>query len=376
MHHAPVPGSIYCMRISSKQILLLGILCIVVASLVRGIKSYDDTTIYLSALQQIQGKQPVWQESGYILSVIPLLNNVGSIIAGAALGLVTGSELSGLVLFNILAYTASIFIFFAFAQIVFTRSRDQWAAVVLYGTNYVILRYGIGAYMVDMGGWLFFTLTLYLAVRFFWTQEDRWAYAAGFFSMLGLFFKESGGVAIASLAFLILVSPRSWKQRAILLTKSCSFLFINLGYHIIMYFTRGYLYFDRYATVVNSFAAKQGVLRTIKVFGSLFFVGWIPVPLGIMRTWRERLTPEGRRFILLCCALALPVLIQFAYPAYDQRILFMGVPLFAVLATQGLRRLPLSLLGTFLAIYAVTGFFMDDVMIWFSLDAIFKVVGI
>ncbi|HTP56744.1 MAG TPA: hypothetical protein VMJ72_00495 [Candidatus Paceibacterota bacterium] len=361
------------MKFTWPRMLWLFVVLVIAASLVRGIASYDDTNTYLSAMQQIEGKTPLWPESSYIMAVIPLLNNVGSVLAAVALKPLTGSELHGLITFNFIAYALATFIFFNLAAIVFSRPRDRWTATILFAANYAILKYGPGAYMVDMGGWLFLTLSLYYATRFFYSQEDRWAYAAGLSSMFGLFFKESGGVGIATLGLLILMSPRTWRDRIWLAVKACSPLLVNIGYHVTLYFTNGYLYFHRYGTVVKDFAHRQTFLRTVKVFGSLFLLGWIPVPFGLWRMWRERLTADGRRFIMLCIAFTAPILIQFAYPAYDQRILFMGVPLFALLATAGLSKLhSTNLLTLFIAAYAVTGFFGDAVMQWFSLDSVLR----
>lgn len=364
-------------RISWQRILFVISAFLLALVLLRGIQRFDDTSVYLSAMQQIQGKTPLYPESQYITAVIPLLNNPATIVLSAGLGKIVGSELTGLAIVNAFGYLIAVYFFYLLAQLVF---RDEekaggtplsFLAALFLASNYSLLKFGPGAYLVDMPGWLWYIVALYCGVRFFYKREERFAYLAGFFSMIGLFFKEYGGIGILTLIPLIFFTDLSWRQKIILSIKSGSFLLINVGYHILMYFERGYLYFNRYQTVITDFAPNQTIIRTIKVLGSLYLVGWPLAAWGVLVSWNERMSQRNKVFI----AMLPSALIFFAYPAYDQRISFIAVPLLSLLTALGLSKIRSRLLVySVVVVYIVSNFFMDWIMWHFSLDAILNIV--
>lgn len=339
--------------------------------LLRGIERFDDTKTYLHVMYQIQGKPGIYADESYTNAVIPQLNNPATIVLSVALGKIFGSELTGLAILNALGYVVAVYFFYQLAWLVFSNEEHAFWAGILLASNYSLLKFGPGAYLVDMGGWVWYIVALYCGVRFFYLKEERFALLAGFFSMVGLFFKEYGGIGMLTLIPLIFFTDLPWKQKVVLSIKSGSFLFINLGYHVWAYFARGYLYFYRYQTVITDFAPHQSVVRTIKVLGSLYLVGWPLAAWGAIRSWSGGLSQRNKVLI----AMIPSALIFFAYPAYDQRISFIAVPLLSLLAAIGLSKIRSRLfVYCVLLLYIVSNFFMDWIMWHFSLDAILNIL--
>lgn len=334
------------------------LLCIM---LLRGVRMFDDTLRYMSAMQQIQGKVPLLEESDYTYAVIPLLNNVGTIVLSVALGKAVGSDLGGLVLFNSAGYLLIVFFFYQLSRLVF--SDDEKAAgiplsviaTILVASNYALLMAGPGAYLVDSGGWIFYFAALYCAARFHFRGEDHYAIYGGALSMIGIFFKESGGIAILTIGVLILITQKTWKEKLFLLIKTGSFFIINIAYHVFAYITHGYLYLNRYTTVINDFAPQQSVIRTAKILASLYLVGWPISLIGAIATYSRKLDKRNR-FLLSMIPSAF---IFFAYPAYDQRISFVAVPFLALLAGIGLAALRKRfIVYTLIIVYVVSNFWI------------------
>jgi hypothetical protein len=326
--------------------------------LIRGVETFDDTSIYLSAIQQIEHKTPIYQEKQYIAQVIPLLTNPATIILSVVIGGIFNSELTGLAIINIIFYILTAFVFYNLALLILKNNRDAIIALIFLAGSYSILRFGPGAYLVDMPGWFFYILALFLSIRFFYSQEEKFAYLAGFTSMIGLFFKEYGGIGILTLVVLIFLSPLALRKKFALAIKSCSFLFVNLGYHIWAYISHGYLYFHRYGTILKNFAPHQTVFRTIKVLGYLFHIGW---PIALVGLWEglskkfENIQDHKKIFLGI-----LPSAVVFlAYPAYDQRIAFIGVPLLSLLAAMGLKKISSrAIIYLIMTFYVIVSFFL------------------
>ncbi|TSC91507.1 MAG: hypothetical protein CEN90_305 [Parcubacteria group bacterium Licking1014_17] len=323
-------------QIPRKMFLILACLILMTIT-VLGVKKYDDTGFYLSAMQQIQGKTPLYSESQYTFQVIPMLNNPAIIIIAVLVGKIFGSELFGLFLTNLIFYIATAMIFYNLALVIFSDRKRALLASIFWAGNNVILRFGIGAYLVDMGGWLFYIAVLYLAVRFYRSQESKFAIMCGLVAAIGLFFKESGGIGILSLITFILLSPQSIRNKIILIIKSCLFFIINIAYHFWAYFTHGYLYFNRYETVLTNFAPHQKLINITKTAGYLFSIGWFLGLIGFFDGINKKIEniPDYRKIFY---GLLPPAMIFLAYPAYDIRVISVTIPLLSIMAAAGLTR--------------------------------------
>lgn len=343
-------------RESAMPLMIAGIFLI--AIWVRGIEFFGDSMIYVSPIQEMQGKTPIYEEKEYVPGAIPMLLNPATIVVSAVIGMVFKSELIGLAILNAILYVVSVVFFYKLAFLVFKNKDHSVNATILLAGNYSILRFGLGAYLMDMGGWAFFIVTLYLAVRFFYSKEEKFAYLAGLTSAAGLFFKESGGVGIFTLFALIFLSDITIANKLKIVIKSGAFLFINIGYHVWIFFIKGYSYFDRYNIVVKYYAPHQTIIRTAKVLGYLFNLGWPLALTGFLRGASKKFTEiEDHKKIFI--GLLPSALSFFIYPAYDQRMAFVAVPLLSLLATLALADIKSrNLVYLILGLYIISSFLL------------------
>lgn len=324
---------------------------------IRGVEFFDESFKYLSAIQSTQGKEPILLEKNYYPSQIPILLNPAPTLFAAGVGLLLNSELAALALSNAILYLVAVIFFYKLSLLVFNGDQNKTIiSTVLFAGNYSILRFGPGAYLMDMGGWTFFVISLYFAIKFFYSEKDSYAYLAALFSSVGLFFKESGGVGIFTLFLLILFSNLTIRRKLGLIFKSGSILAINVAYHILIFNLKGYLYFDRLKLVATTYGSKQTVMRTIKVMGYLFNVGWPFALIGAWNSLKRKVVSikDHQKIFVAMVPSALSFLI---YPAYDPKMAFVSVPLLSLLATTSLSKLKSKKMIYFILIlYVIASF--------------------
>lgn len=347
----------------------------VAALLIRGIEMFDDSHGYLDSMIYLNGniKNMVTLPEGGIY--YPSITSPANIILGSWVGKLFHAELMGLTFINIVSYILSVFFFYNTVLLIFKDKFQSILATIFTMYNYSIIRFGAGAYLVDMTGLLFFFIVLYLGTKFFYTKNEKYLYLGGLASALGLFFKEYGGIGILTiLAFILLEGTFPLKKKVKLILVTSSFMLINMGYYLFIYLAKGISYFDKYGTVSREYATNQDIYRTAKVMGSLYTIGWPFFIWGIVVGFFKKI-PELDEYKKIFIAWIPSALTFLAYPAYDQRTSAALIPLLSLPTTIGITRIKHRwLIYLFLALYILANFFMKEILPVFSLDSILQFV--
>lgn len=251
---------------------------------------------------------------------------------------------------NIIFYFLFILAFYFLALEIYKEKKVAFLSSFFVVFNYYVIDPS-NAHLADMGGWFFFTLSTFLAVRYINAFNRKFYYLSIFFAAVGVFYKEYGGLALGNLALLICISNISWKQKIKdILIASVLVLAPLLSFHALIYLKYHFLYLARYSGVISmaSSEAPKNFILLIKILGWLFSFGWLAFCLGL---WEEfRAMDKNRLKILLAL---LPVTLTFyIWPAITQRLAVMLMMWLALVSGFGLSRVKWYLLCPFLGIYA------------------------
>lgn len=310
--------------------------------LFNGIATHDDSSMYFDAIESIASGSEYNPFFAEHQKQFPLLTSPGTLYVAALLTALTGSAHSSLVLINTILYILSVLFFYNLALLIFKDTHLGLLATLFYAGNYFILSYGPDAYLTDMGGWLFYLVSLYFAVRFYREKRERFAYIAGIGIAFGVFFKESGGVGALTLLTLILASDFPFRKKISIAFFSFLPLITNATYHIWIYLTDGYHYFTRYLNVVEDETEPRSLWNLLKGFGSLFLVGFVPILLalknGLYAVTRKNTRIRTEENVILF-AIFMSSFTFLIYPAFAVRLYAIAVPFLSLLAVFGLRNI-------------------------------------
>lgn len=334
----------------------------------RGAEWYDDSQLYIDISKHLvdttDSYNPYFVENP---KQFPLLTSPATLYIAAWLSALSIPVYAGITIVNVLTYLASIYVMYLLATLVLPQRAYAGVAALLFATNFFLIMNGPNAILTDMGGWLFFIAASYYAVRFFLTTEKKYAYTAGLVSMVGLFFKESGGMGLITLGVLVLASGYPFREKVCILVKSSSFLLLNLAYHYYIYLVYGYSYLNRYMNVLVEEVQQRNIENFVKGMGSLLFIGWIPVLFGIYYIIKYRedttlLIPSKKQTVYILIALGAASLSFLMYPSFAVRLYVIALPLLCILGALGLAsiRRP-SVVVAFILVYIAVNIKMQ----WF-----------
>ena len=140
---------------------------------------------------------------------------------------------------NIIFYFLCIFAFYFLALEIYKESKVAFLSTILVVFNFYVIDPG-NAHLADMGGWFFFILSTFLAIRYINTLNRKFYYLSIFFTAIGVLFKEYGGLALCNLALLICIGDFPWKQKIkdislatlLVLLPLLSFFQVSLRHHV------------------------------------------------------------------------------------------------------------------------------------------------
>lgn len=317
----------------------------------------SDSPSYLSAMQFIKGAK---------IDAIPynrLLTAPLMLYLSIAASFFAGSLYGGMMMVNIIFYFAIIYVFYKLVLEIYQNEKVALLSSVFFAGNYCLYNYGT-AYIADMGGWFFFILGTYFAVKYFCGNAARkYYYLAIIASIIGVLFKEYGALSLISLLLLILASSLPAKRKKTeIITAAFLFSFALLAYYIFFYFKFSYSYFDwyffaanKYMVSPNSMPSQYSLSLLIKVLGWIFLAGW---PVFLYGLYHEKKLFNKTRAKIL--AALLPASLAFlAWPALTQRIAFILVPWLSLTAGFGLSKIKNK--------YAVAAFLLFYILINYSI---------
>ncbi len=317
-------------------VVLLAILILVVARFYLGLPEIQkDTKTYINAMNFLSGQEVGGEVYYNRILTSPLMLELTLFFKEAA-----GSLLKSMLGINIIFYFLLIYFYFKLAQEVYKKSFAPYFCTILLLSSYPLFTFGT-AYLVDMGGWFFFILSTYFAVKYFNTSKRTFFISSILASSIGILFKEYAILGIVNLGFLIIASNVPWKEKLLKIFKAgILFSIIPLIYHIFIYYKYHYSYFDWYFYNVNIYGPESAVTHTgfiilIKILGWLYLAGW---PIFFYGLWQEKKHFSKKRARILLALL--PASLTFlAWPALTQRIAFIFVPWLALISGFGLSKI-------------------------------------
>jgi len=310
-----------------------------------------DSSTYLDAANFLEGKAVADPVPYNRILAAPLM-----LISSMAAGSVLGGFYPGMMAVNIIFALLSVYFFYQLVFEIFKNKNISFFAAALFLTNYGLYNWGT-TYLVDMGGWFFFILTSCFAARFYNSDRKSDFYLAIFSSSIGVLFKEYGALGMASLAMVIALKEGVVleKFKKIILA-GLLFLIIPLAYHVIIYLTYHYTYFDWYKFNLGTYGpgAKENTYNLsvlVKMLGWLFLAGWPIFLWGAKCAWK--LDWKIKKIILALLPASLAFLI---WPGFDQRVAFIIVPWLSVIAGYGLFKMNRYLAYGLIIIYVLVNY--------------------
>jgi len=323
--------------------------------------SVSDTGSYVKAMEYLQGKTTDLANYNRILTT-PLF-----LYSSIFFSYLTGSLYGGMMVVNLIFYFLIIGVFYLFVLEVYKNHRVATLSSILFLSNYCLYNFGT-TYLADIGGWFFFILTSYLALKYYNSKDRRFFFLAILSSSIGVLFKEYGALGLISLSTLILISDIDIKSKIKkIFTAGILFSIIPIAYQLFFYIKFGYSYFDwyfynldHYALEGASQATKYSISLLIKVLGWLYLVGWPIFIFGLSQ--EKKYFNKTRAKVLL--ALLPASLVFLAWPALTQRIAFIFVPWLVLISGFGLSKiknkyiLSLILIVYILINYGITSYWI------------------
>jgi len=266
---------------------------------------------------------------------------------------------------NIVLYFLFTGAFYLLAREVYKKSEVAFWGSLLLVSNYYLIDPG-NAHLADMGGWFFFVLTTYLAVRYINLSDRKFYYLTILVAAIGVLYKENGGLGLFSLFLLLLVSDFSWKQKIKdIILAGFLFLIPFLSYHLFVYFHYHYSYFDWYlfikASSYNVGYQTKGAVSLIKILGWVFSLAWLTWLLGI----KEELKEKNKNRLKILLAILPASLFFFLWPVIAQRLAFILVPWLCLIAGFGLSKIKPYWAGAFIIFYILFNYnikFLIDII--------------
>jgi 4-amino-4-deoxy-L-arabinose transferase-like glycosyltransferase len=269
---------------------------------------------------------------------------------------------AGWLVLNSIFYLVAVVVFFKLSFVLLRDKKASLMATLFLAANYALVRFGLN-YLMDMGGWAFYLVSLYYIACYAVYSERGDMVKAAIFVGLGGLFKEYallGSIAVA--VFLLYENRRSFLQlvkNSILPTLLC-FGPIALLYAF-AYWKYDYTYLDWFSANTTYYEYASRIVEYIKALGSLHNVLALLSISGLIcliRQWREI---EVRKKVFLV-SVALSFLPVFFWPAITQRVMFVTVPFAAIVASFLFKRYNryYPVYGFAAVLYLFASLFMDS----------------
>ncbi len=306
-----------------------------------------DSLSYFNAMKFLQDQEYDTQFEGPNTEIVlkaRILTTPLMLYGSIFFGKIIGNENDGMLLINIIFYFLIIFVFYKLTHVIYKDHIISLVGSVMFLTNYCMFNYGT-TYRTDIGGWFFFLLGTFFAVKYYQSQlrDNKLMVYSVLSAAVGVLFKEYGSLGLISLGFLILLSNIVfWEKIKKIFKAGILFSIIPGIYYLFFYLKFDYSYFHWYSyafgEIINNPAAPDinwSILLLAKVLGWLFLAGWPIFAWGLYQEYKN--LDKQRVKILLAI---LPASLSFlAWPALTQRIAFIFVPWLAMISGYGLSKI-------------------------------------
>jgi len=296
-----------------------------------------DSLTYLTAIRVLDGAPA---PPGFVPN--RLMTAFGSLESIRLSRAIFGNVYAGWIILNCAFYIGTVLVFGRLLLLLFEDQTVAAIGALFLAGNYAILVFGVH-YLVDIGGWLFFSLAMLFLARYAKGYLHRDLVCAFGSVALGALFKEYALIALVPIwAFLSWETrspPSLFIRRALPLSLLC---FVPLALvHLWVFVRFGYSYVDWFAFNNQKYGYHHSllgwVINALKCFGYAMNL-LAPVTLlgGYLFMKGEVVTSDRLRMFVV--ALALSVLPLFVWPVITERLLGTAVLPFAVLAAIAIKK--------------------------------------
>lgn len=264
---------------------------------------------------------------------------------------------------NIVFYVIANLFFYKLLEEFFESRKVAFGSAILLAANYAMITFG-PTYLMDMGGWMFYFITIFLVFRFLKTEKIKYLLWGSLAISVGGLFKEYGYLGFITILIALIITYKSNVKKLI----KYSLLFGGFAIlptvlvHISMYINYNYSYLDWFSFTKSLFAGSPTkLLSYIKVFGSLFTFGWFLFLGGIYSLIKKSGTKFNSQQITFLIALFLSITPIFLWPGITQRIFFVSVPLLILISSVFLKKYESRIyyFAPLFIIYILANFTMD-----------------
>jgi len=248
-----------------------------------------------------------------------------------------GSIETGWLILNISFYFILNIIFYKLILRIFKSEKTAFLASLFLATNYATISFGLD-YWMDIGGWLFYALSLYFSLKYAQTSERESLLYSALSVGAGGLFKEYAFLGVIPIASILIYE--NWPHSLAIIKKSFVpalialvpillvyiFVYEKFDYTYATWFSfnteyYGHSYSSKIIEYVKSFGSLYNFLAFLVIGGAYYFIGN-----------RKELVLEKKTRVFIVSVL-LSTLPAFIWPAITQRILFITVPAMIVVAS-------------------------------------------
>lgn len=265
-----------------------------------------------------------------------LITTMGGMEIIIIFGKLFGSQTGVWLWMNIIFYIISSFVFYRLLHLVFENKKIALLGTLFLIGNYATLSFGLN-YLMDMGGWMFYILSLFFTMRYAKNGEKRDLLLAALSVGVGGLFKEYALLGCIPIGLFLVYENR---KSIVDIIKHSIIPALVATLPVAIVYTAVYFYFDyTYADWVNnsyqydySSSFLLRIAEYIKSLGSLYNILGVFVVGGLFVFWKEysHLPNRTRLFVIGAVLSFLPV---FFWGGVTQRILFITVPASIILAS-------------------------------------------
>lgn len=298
-----------------------------------GAQKYRDSQDYIEVINWFQG------EAGGQALFHRLLKPLGLLIA---LPFEVLGEGTGLIVENIFFYLFSAFLIFKITELIYHDKKVSLLASVFFVTATPVIEAGL-SYMVDMGGWFFYLLSIFLTLLYFKTKNGKLIILNGFISGLGFLMKEAGGLGVLFFTLMVL-SGRGFNVKEKILKIFYFGIFLLIPFATVQILIFKYFHFtllDWYFMAGPGIDAgkESPLLIVLRFLGQLFRILGILWPLVLIGIWQELREKNWERIKIFLVLIPASFSFLLWTVGGGGRAAFIFAPLGILLASYGCKKI-------------------------------------
>ncbi len=292
--------------------------------------SYD----YLRSIDFLTG-----HEAGQDFTPNRLLTTFGGLQSVIILTSIFRSMLFSWFFMNAVFYFFFCLIFYKMIMMIHDDEEVALISMLFVAGNYALIVFGLN-FLMDMGGWFSYMLSLYLSLLYLRTSKRKFILFSAFSAGVGMLFKEYAVLGIIPIACVLIyenLSVREIGKSIIKIFKSSFFPALLamspvLILYSFIYLKFDYTYADWLATNHERYDSFNKLAEYVKSFGSLLTVLGAIFLLGLHSLYKNWHSVSEREKVFII-SLVLSVTPLFIWPGITQRVLFVSVPAIATISS-------------------------------------------